>query len=277
MVERRVDVARARSAARVYGHLVRARVRSDWQYRTSFVLFTVSVTLVTLLDFLAIAVIFSNIPELAGWSLAEVAFLYGTAGVAFALGDTFISQVEHVSQHVKQGTFDRFLVRPVGPLLHICADEFAFRRLGKLVQSGAILILAMVAVDVHWTAPRLLATAITVVTGTVIFSEIWVITSSIAFWTVDTQEVANSFTYGGNFMSEYPLDVFAPWLRRLAIGVVPIAFVAYLPSLWILGKDDTIGLPGWLSFAAPAVAAALVVPTRAIWRAGIRHYRSTGS
>ncbi|HEX2850715.1 MAG TPA: ABC transporter permease [Acidimicrobiales bacterium] len=264
-------------AASVYVHLVRARVRSDWQYRTSFVLFTLSVTLVTLLDFLAIAVIFSNIPRLAGWSLAEVAFLYGVAGVAFALGDTFVSQVEYVARHVKQGTFDRFLVRPVGPLLQICADEFAFRRAGKLVQSGAILVGAMVAVHGAWTPGRLLATAATVLTGSVIFSEIWVITSSIAFWTVDTQEVANSFTYGGNYMSQYPLDVFGPWLRRLAIGVVPIAFVAYLPSLWILDKNDSIGLPAWLSFAAPAVAALLLVPARLLWRTGIRRYRSTGS
>jgi ABC-2 type transport system permease protein len=115
-----------------------------------------------------------------------------------------------------------------------------------------------------------------VITGFVIFGGIWVIASSIAFWAVEVQEVANAFTYGGNFVSHYPMEIFSGWLRRLAV-LVPLAFVAYYPALWVLGRTDPHGSPAWLRFAGPGVAAAVVLVARVVWRSGIRHYRSTGS
>ena len=61
----------------LYVRLVSARVRAQWQYRASFALDVVGVFLVTFLDFIAILVIFDNVPQLGGWSVQEVALLYG--------------------------------------------------------------------------------------------------------------------------------------------------------------------------------------------------------
>jgi ABC-2 type transport system permease protein len=69
----------------LYVRLVTARVRSQLQYRTSFVLEVLGVFLISFLDFLAILVIFENVPELEGWSVSEVALLYAIAGLAFAM------------------------------------------------------------------------------------------------------------------------------------------------------------------------------------------------
>lgn len=49
-------------------------MRADWQYRTSFALFALAQTVVARLDFLVIAVLFGQVPELDGWTLPEVAF-----------------------------------------------------------------------------------------------------------------------------------------------------------------------------------------------------------
>ena len=116
-----------------------------------------------------------------------------------------------------------------------------------------------------------------VVSGSLIFAGVWVALASIAFWLIDSIEVANAFTYGGNFLAQYPVNIFGPWLRRFAIFVFPIAFVAYFPSLYVLGKDDPLGLPHALQFVSPAVAAASLVGGTLVWRVAVRHYRSTGS
>jgi ABC-2 type transport system permease protein len=270
-------VADLDALTRVYPNLVGARVRSDWQYRTSFVLYTLASAMFTLVEFVAVVVYFHNVDQLAGWSLRETAVLYGMAGTSFALGDAFTSQVERVSTHVQAGTFDRFLLRPVSPYLLLVADEFAFRRLGKLAQALVVLVVAVVVVPVDWTVVDAAMVVASIASGTVIFAAIWCITSSLAFWTVETQEVASSFTYGGNYATQYPADIFTGWIRRLLLTAVPLAFVAYLPLAWILDKDQALGIdPAW-GFASPLVAAVLVVAARLTWRSGIRHYRSTGS
>lgn len=264
---------------RVYGHLAAARVRADWQYRTSFVLFTLGQALITMLDFVAIAVIFGRVDELGGWSLAEVAFLYGASGTAFGLADCFISAVERCSQRIKDGTFDRLLIRPLGPLLQLSAEEFAFRRFGKLAQAMVVFGIAIGSVDVAWDVGRVLMIPVMVLSGFAIFGAVFVVTSSLAFWTVDTQEFANAFTYGGHFLTQYPLAVFAPWMRRLAM-ITGIAFVNYFPVLYVLGRDaagDRFGLPAVATLASPVVALVVSLAAAWVWRTAIRHYRSTGS
>ena len=81
-----------------------------------------------------IAAIFTNVDVLGGWSAAEVALLFGLSGVSFGLGDLLISPVENASIRIKAGTFDQFLIRPVGVLWQLCAVEFAARRLGRTIQ-----------------------------------------------------------------------------------------------------------------------------------------------
>lgn len=261
----------------LYRRLLGARLRSDWQYRTSFLLLLVSQTVVAGLDLAVIAVIFGQVDALAGWSVVEVALLYGMAGVAFGLGDLFVSQVEYASRHIKAGTFDRFLLRPVWPLLQLSAEEFALRRVGRLLQPLVVLGVALASAGIDWTPLRAVLVPVALASGTAIFGAIWVITSSIAFWTVETQEFANAFTYGGNHLTQYPLDVLGPWLRRLATFVVPLAFVAYFPAAYLLGKIDPLGAPAEVAFLAPAVAVGLTLAARAVWLTAIRQYRSTGS
>lgn len=270
-------MADATETLAIYRRLVGARVRSDLQYRTSFFLFLAAQSLVGGAEFVSIAVIFNQLDALAGWSVAEVAFLYALSGLAFGIGDLFISQVETAAEHIKAGTFDKFLIRPLGTLLQLSATEFAPRRLGRSIQPVIVLAIAMPQLRVEWTLAHVALIPVTIATGVAIFGSIWVLTSSLAFWTVETQELSNSFTYGGNTLTSYPIDVFGSVLRRIVIFVVPLAFVSYLPAADLLDKPLPFGLPRGIAWAGPLVAAALVLLARAVWRLAIRHYRSTGS
>ena len=261
----------------VYRRLIGARIRSQYQYRASFALFSVGQFLTTFVDFLALLVVFTHVRQLAGWSVWQVAFLYGLSGVAFSLADVFVSQVEYLPDHVKGGTFDHFLVRPRGALFQLCAAEFELRRLGKLVEGGLVLALACGRVGVHWTAARIIVTAVSAMSGAVIFGSVWVVGAACNFWLIDAREVVNSFTYGGNFLTQYPLPIYGVVLRRILAFVVPLAFVSFFPALYVLGKHDPFTSLGFVRFLSPLVAGATLVVARLAWNAGVRHYRSTGS
>ena len=260
-----------------YGRLVAARIRSDWQYRASFALLLAAQALVSLLDLVVVVVLFHRVEALAGWSATEVALLFGLGGTAFGLADLTAGTVEHAAAHIRAGSFDQFLLRPVGPLIQLSASEFALRRLGRVLPPAAVLVVALSRAEVDWTPARATLVPVALASGTVAFSAIWVVTASAAFWTVQTQEVANSFTYGGSQLVRYPLDVLGSWLRRLATFVVPLAFVAYLPAAALLGRRPVSGGPAWLAWLAPAVSAGLALVARAVWRSAVAHYRSTGS
>jgi ABC-2 type transport system permease protein len=111
----------------------------------------------------------------------------------------------------------------------------------------------------------------------VIFSAVFVATATIGFYVVEGMEFANAFTYGGNYLSSFPFTVFGTAIRRFFTFVIPAAFVAYLPTLALLGRPDPAGLPGWLPWCSPAVALLSAAAAGLAWRAGLRRYVGAGS
>ncbi|MDP1792535.1 MAG: ABC-2 family transporter protein [Acidimicrobiales bacterium] len=270
-------MAELADAWRTYWILGGARVRSDMQYRASFALFTLSQFTITLLDFVAIVIVFTNIPRLEGWTLGEVAFLYGLGNFAFGIADLFIGSIEYLQVEIRMGTLDRILLRPASPLVQIVADRFSLRRLGKVAEGALVFAIGCGAANIDWSIERVAMTALSVLTAATIFGGVWVLTSCVCYWWVEAREAQNAFTYGGGFLAQYPLGIYGSWLRRIFAYVIPIAFANYFPAVYILERDDRLGFPTWAPFASPLVAVIVVVVASSVWRVGIRHYRSTGS
>ncbi|HEY0640359.1 MAG TPA: ABC-2 family transporter protein [Pseudonocardiaceae bacterium] len=261
----------------VYRRLVGAAFRSQLAYRTSFVLQCVGQALVQVVDLVAILVLFGHVDAMAGFAVREVVLVYGIAGVAFGLADMAVGQLDALPRYIREGTLDAVLLRPLSPLWQLCASEVALRRLGRVLSAGGALAYALATTGVDWTPARVLLAVAAPLAGAVILSSIWVVACSVTFWTVEGREVANAVTYGSNLFTSYPIGVYGPWLRRLMGFAIPGAFVAYFPALALLGRPDPLGLPAFLQWSSPVVAAAAALVAAGIWRTALRHYRGTGS
>jgi viologen exporter family transport system permease protein len=250
-------------------------VRAARSYRASWWMLTVGGFFVTGVEFVGIWIVFQNVGSLGGFGLREVAFLYGGSGLGIAFADLFVGRIERLGQMVRLGKLDQMMVRPVPLLVQVCADEFALRRISRVAQAGLVFGWACLYVD--WTPSRALLAVLMVVSGTFIFFALFVGFACIQFWTADSAEVANAFTYGSNTTTQYPLTVYPSEVAKGLTFVVPIAFINWYPSLHILGRPDPLGYPDWTQWLSPAVAAVLVAVAALVWRAGVRSYRSTGS
>ncbi|MFG1805911.1 ABC transporter permease [Streptomyces sp. NPDC049040] len=262
---------------RVYRLVVGMWMRSTMVYRASFVMTALGNFAATALDFVTIVLMFSHIDALGGFTLPEVAFLYGTASTSFGLTDLLLGSMSRLGSRVRDGTFDTLLLRPAPVLAQVAADRFALRRLGRIAQGALVLCWALLRLDVDWTPLKVLLLPVTLLAGAAIFCAIYVAGAAFQFWAGDAAEIQSSVTYGGTTMLQYPPGLFARELVRGVTFVVPLAFVNWLPALRILGRPDPLGLPGWVDFLAPAVAALCCLLAGLAWRAGIRSYRSTGS
>jgi ABC-2 type transport system permease protein len=252
-------------------------IRSVLAYPASFVLMLVSSTLVTVTDFIAVLMIFSHISSFGGFSLGEMALLYATASMALGVADLFTGSIERVGERIRTGSFDGYLIRPVPAFLQAAADGFALRRLGRPLQAGTVLVLALSNVGVDWTVARGIMLVVSLIAGSVIFAALFVLGAAFQFIAIDSAELANSVTYGGQALAQFPLTIFGKEIVRAVTFVVPIAFVNYYPVLFLLGKPAPLGLPSWIGLLSPLVAVAMVALAALGWRGGLRRYRSTGS
>ena len=262
---------------RAYGLIVAMWLRSTMAYRASFVMTTVGNFVSTAFDFVTIMLMFAHVDVLGGFTLPEVALLYGTSATAFGLSDLVLGSMDRLGRRVRDGTLDTLLVRPVPVLAQVAADRFALRRLGRITQGLLVLGYALWTLDIDWSPLKVVMLPLMVLSGAAIFGAVFVAGAAFQFYVQDASEVQNAFTYGGTTLLQYPPSVFAKDLVRGVTFVVPLAFVSWLPALYVLGRDYPLDLPRWVAFLPPLVAVGCWVLAGLAWRAGLRAYRSTGS
>lgn len=272
-----VERSRLVEGVRAYGLIAAMWLRSTMAYRASFAMTAFGNFVATAFDFVAILLMFSHVDALGGYTLPEVALLYGAAGTAFGLADLVLGSMDRLGRRVRDGTLDTLLVRPVPVLAQVAADRFALRRLGRITQGGLVLGYALVTLDIAWTPLKLVMIPLMLLSGAAIFAAVFVAGAAFQFFAQDASEVQNSFTYGGNTLLQYPPSIFAKDLVRGVTFVVPLAFVNWLPALYVLGRDYPLDLPDWVAFLPPVVAGLCWVLAGLAWRVGLRAYRSTGS
>ncbi|MEV4257862.1 ABC-2 family transporter protein, partial [Spirillospora sp. NPDC049652] len=245
-------------------------IRAAAQYPVSLVLLALGTMVTTGLDIMGILVLFSRTPRIAGFTSAEVLFLYGTSALSFATSDIVLGTTERLGERVRDGTLDALLVRPVSPLIQIATEDFTPRRFARLGPPALVLAFALPRLGVGWTAGRVAMVPVMVVSGLVIFSGLWVLCAALQFVLLNSHGATKALTYGGAFLTQYPMTLFARDFVRGVTFVVPLAFVNWEPALYVLGRSDPLGLPGWTRFASPAVGAALCAVAALAWRSGLR-------
>ena len=67
----------------------------------------------------------------------------------------------------------------------------------------------------HWTPATRSILAFAACGGVALFSGLLVLQATLAFWTVESLEVANVLTYGGEAAAQYPMNVYAGLVPRL--------------------------------------------------------------
>lgn len=261
---------------RVYGTLLRAAVAGQATYRASFGVELLGAAAGVGLDFVELFAVFSQVPALGGFSFGDAVLVFALASLAFATADLLVGQTDRVVEHVRTGTFDVVLLRPLAVLGQLATADLQLRRLGRIATSGVLLVVALRHADVDWTPARAAMLAVAPVTGTVVFGALFVAAGALSFWLVEGTEVGNAFTYGSSYLSQWPVGVLGPVLSRFFTFVIPASFTGYLPALAILGRDDPTGLPGWLPWASPLAALLAAAAAGLLWRAGIRHYVGAG-
>lgn len=262
---------------RAYGAIAAARWRAISSYRISFVVELFASLGGTALDIGTVLVLFRATHALGGFSLREAILIAGLGATGFVLADFAVGNVDRLQEFVRSGTLDAVLVRPLGVLPQLLLLDLPFRKLLRLMVGIGTLVAGLTLNPIPWTPGRALLVVVAPLAGGVFFSAIFVLSAAVAFWWIDSAQLGSAFTYGGRDFTSYPVTVYGGWFRRLFAYGLGFAFVSYQPAVVILGRADPLGLPTLAGYLSPLVALVASLVAAIVWRAGIRHYRSTGS
>jgi ABC-2 type transport system permease protein len=257
--------------------LIEAKIKGKMSYQKSYILELLGYFVVTGIDFAAIYFLFESFPAVKGWSLWEIVYLYGLGSSALAIAQLSGEVLEDMSLIIRNGEFDQVLIKPISPLLFLMPQSFRLDRFARLAQGVLASGFSFYYLNIIFSWTNVALFLCSFFSLIIIFISLFLANAATSFWTIQSSEVFNAFTYGGVEMSKFPLTIYKRWMQVLFLFFIPIGFVIFFPTSILFEKENLLNFPKFSAFLSPFIAIAFFGVIWVYWRVGIRHYQSTGS
>jgi len=257
---------------RVVRALLKASASLAFQYRLEFfvegglALFWQAVTLIPLW------VVFGKRATVAGWTFPEALLVMGWfVGLKAFLEGAVSPSLMAVIEHVRKGTLDFVLLKPVDAQLLVSFAKIEPSRIVDLAGAAAIFVYAFREIGHAPTGLELLAAAAMLVAALLVLYSIAIVVVSIAFVAVRVDNLM--FLFQSVFdAARWPSTIFRGFFAVLFTFVLPLALMTTYPALALLGR---LSLATALGAALGAIVFACLA--RLSWRFSLRRYTSASS
>lgn len=263
-------------ALRIAFALAAADLRGQMQYRANFVSQIITGVVWQCSSFLFLWVVLSRFNTLAGWSIGSVAFLYALRLCAHALNSIFFLPLEFFSWRVRQGEFDRYLVRPLPPLLQVLSSNISLVIFGDTLSAVILFVSATALAKIDWSPLAAAYMFLGIVGGALIEAALKLIAASLAFRALNTDTLGDFIDSFFATFGNYPQKIYGNGLQAIFTTVLPLAFVAYIPAAVLLNRTGELIVPPLIGYLAPLAGVIWFSLAYLFFNHELEHYQSSG-
>ena len=260
-----------------YARYWRISLLTMLEYRANFIMWAAFTIIYHGTALVALWVTLRNFPSINGWDFRETAFMYALWMLGHAVHNTFFFTVGSVPEFIREGRFDRFLVRPLDPLFQAMTVPMQVSP-DELVLAVIYLAAATAFAHVHVGPVFVLYVPLVAIGGALIDFGINLVIATLAFWFIRIDALRWVFMSLEQEFSRYPISIYQRGVRVALAFVLPFAFMNYFPATYLLGKaEDGLHLNNAVGLLTPLVGLVCAAAGYAFWRVGIDRYQGTGS
>lgn len=247
-------------------------LKSQMQYKVTFFLNIFGRMFVSFATVISVLFMLMRFNQVDGFTLSQTLLCSSVVTMAYSLAEVFARGFDIFPRLLGNGEFDRALVRPRGIIFQVLGSHIEFTRIGTFIQAVAVLCYALPNSGVIWTWDKILTLFLMIFCGAAVFFSLYIVYSSIAFFTIEGLEFMNILTHGGREFGRYPFSIYGDGILRFLTYVVPLALFQYYPLLYLIDKSQNL-----FYMFTPVIGLLFIIPSYAFFRIGLRRYKSTGS
>lgn len=262
---------------KIYLSLSLASIRARMEYKASFFFYIFAIIFYYFGQLGLLFIIITRFESINGWSLGEIAFLYGLLTFAQGFASMFFSSMNYFDTMIVKGEFDRLLVRPLSPMGQVIFSRFEAATFAHFILGAAALYYGSIYAGVEWTFFKSMFFPLVVAGGVMIHASIRILVSSVAFWTLRNASLVHTVVFSSKEFIVYPITIYNTGVQIFLTFVFPIAFINFYPAHYFLDRGGEYLLHPALQLFTPLVGAVLLAISLVAWRSGINHYQSAGS
>lgn len=261
----------------VYRQYWRINFLTMLEYRANFIMWFFFAIVYHGVALGALYVTMQHFPSMNGWSFREMFFLYALWMTGHELHNALFFTIVSVPEYVREGRFDRFLVRPLDTLFSVLTVP------QQIVPDSLIIAIATLGFSIHIAGVRLDGTLLLflpliVAGGALIDLGISLVVATLSFWFVRVDTLRWVVMSLEQDFTRYPISIYTRGIRIVLAFVLPFAFMNYFPATYFLQKADVgLHLNPAVGLLTPAIGLAWLAAAYTFWTYGLRHYQGTGS
>ena len=256
----------------IYGKVLVQDLKSKMSYRADFIISNIGMIISNLVGFVTFYILFSNFPSINGWTMYEMLFMYGFSLIALTPLQCFFDNNWNLRFMVRTGDFIKYCFRPINIFFYFISEVFDVKGLGQLCFGVGTLVYAWSHLAIPVTFVTIMQTVLYLLAASLFMIAIMNFAAATCFWIQNSGYVMVIMFRFKDF-AKYPASIFNPVFRVIFTFVIPIAFIAYYPSLVVL-RPDNVPLLSWLS---PLIGLVFFYLSYKFWMLGARKYDGTGS
>jgi ABC-2 type transport system permease protein len=251
---------------------VRVAAMTALQYRASFVGEAVVTVFWLAWTIVPLFVLFQFDDNIAGWTRGEALLVVGFFVTLSGILDAFVDpNLSAVVQHVRDGTLDFLLLKPVDTQLLVSVHKSAPAKLPHVIAGVVLSGVTAASLPLPPGAGDIAAALLLLVSGTSILHSLWTLVVSLSFKFVRIDNLSyllRSIVDAGR----WPTAIYPQAVRFVLTFVVPVGLMTTYPALALRGALSAAGMA-----LALGVAAGFALVARLSWKRAIRGYASASS
>ena len=224
---------------KLYLHYSLQNIRALLEYKNDLIVSTVAGAIWQGVGLVFLFALFGNIRSVGGWTLYEVALLYGCIMFGEGVLTLLFQGSTGFAYRIRNGDMDRFIVRPVPLLTQILGLQINFAGLFTMGNATALIIVSLGHLHATVTAGQIILFFINILFGVWIRVNFNIACNAFAFIFKTVGSLGTLFYYTQAF-GKYPASIYPKAIQVILFTIIPHAVISYLPVSILLGK-----LPAW--------------------------------
>lgn len=213
------------------------------------------------------SILFTKVPEIAGWSKYEMIMLLGTFHIIVSIFTSlFFPNLASIPAHVKNGSLDGLLKMPIDTQFVLSINNIDTGSTTNIILGLAFVIRAVIALNLNVDAVQIVNFIFFLFIGVGILYCTFFTVLMTSFWLQEGSWCISLFMtlYG---FADKPMSIYKGLVGRIFMYLIPYALIANIPSGVLLNKD----IQNYKLLAIMSLVLFFLLG-RYLWKKGLKRY-----
>lgn len=244
---------------------------SELAYKINFFIKSLGLVVADFVSPVLAILIYNTTLGIPGWNLEQFILFQGTLILVTGLAHFLLIMMPYkIIEEIREGTFDKYLVKPYDTLLFFSFSSIDVEGLAEILAGLVLIVWSMIKLNLTIFSVNFLVYIFLIVLGFLFVYALMVLIASLSFLVIKAEALISLF-FRVVDLARYPVQIYGFGFRFFLTFLVPVAVMSTYPA-----SSLVFGI-GWKSIVSATIPVIVFLFISVyLWKKAMQKYSSAG-